>query len=961
MPKIYLIDSMGLVFRAFHALSKMGLKTPDGEPTSAVFGFANIIGSLLDREKPEYIAAVFDTKEPTFRHTLYEQYKANRLAFPEELIPQLPRIKQLIDALGILRIEMPGYEADDIVGTMARLAAEQGMEVCCITSDKDYFQLVADRVNVLRPGKDATEYDIYGREEVKTKFGVYPEHVIDVLALMGDSSDNVPGVKGVGDKSAIPLIEKFGSLENLYANLHEIERDSLRKKLEDSRDMAFLSKELVTIHQHVPIEISIEDCKRQDPHLPTLDAVLTTLNFNSLRMKWGTKQVGAEPIPTSSQHRVQSITASNTPSAAPEIVVHKTIADIEHDYKLVATTEDLNAMMIELQTAEILSFDLETTSLDTMGCSIVGVSLSAKEGKAYYIATDDSEEDLSILFDAPKQQSAAPASLFDEPVEIAEPEKTSTSSKHGLPLKFVLLHIKPLLESTSIPKVGQNAKFDAVILKRFGVNVAPITFDTMLASYILNPDVQHGMDALAKRWMNYSPIPISDLIGEKKQGSMRDVPLDKAADYAAEDADVTLKLRNILYQELVKDKLLPLAQKVEFPLIEVLVEMESNGVMIDTAALSVISEKIKVAVAELRTNIFKESLVEFNIDSPKQVGDILFEKMMLPHGKKTKTGYSTDVSVLSELAESFPIAGMILEHRQLQKLQSTYVESLPRMVSPRTGRVHTTYNQTIAGTGRLSSVEPNLQNIPIRTEIGRSIRKAFIPKPGAVLLSADYSQIELRVIAHVCGDETLIHAFQHGLDIHSATAAALFGIDIANVTSAERRIAKTVNFGIMYGQGSFGLAQQLSISRAESKKIIDQYFEKYPRIKNYIEDTKESARQNGYVSTLLGRRRYFSTITSNNATIRQAAERAAINMPIQGTAADMMKLAMIDVHKQMKAQKLQSKMLLQIHDELVFEAVDGEVEQLSALVKKSMESAFPLGKVPVLVEVGTGMNWDEAH
>ncbi|MBK9246663.1 MAG: DNA polymerase I [Ignavibacteria bacterium] len=960
MPKIYLIDSMGLVFRAFHALAKLGLKTPDGEPTSAVFGFANIIGSLIDREKPDYVAAVFDTKEPTFRHTLYDQYKANRLAFPEELIPQLPRIKQLIDALGILRIEMPGYEADDIVGTMARLAAEQGMEVCCITSDKDYFQLVGDKVNVLRPGKDATEYDIYGREEVKTKFGVYPEHVIDVLALMGDSSDNVPGVRGVGDKSAIPLIEKYGSVENLYANLHEIERESLRKKLEDSRDMAFLSKELVTIHQHVPIEISIEDCKRNDPHLPTLDALLTTLNFNSLRLKWGTKDVGAEPIPTSSNQRPQSIGANSGSTQEPEATTYHTVADIEHDYTLVATTQELNAMMIDLQTAEILSFDLETTSLDTMGCSIVGVALSSKEGKAYYIATDDSGDDISILFDAPKQAAIPTASLFDEPQEVIISEDVESVPGHGLPLKFVLMHIKPLLESV-IPKLGQNAKFDAIILRRFGVNVSPITFDTMLASYILNPDQQHGMDALAKRWMNYIPIPISDLIGEKKQGSMRDVPLDKAAEYAAEDADVTLKLRNILYQELVRDKLLPLAQKVEFPLIEVLVEMESNGVKIDTAALSVISEKIKIAVAELRTNIFKESLVEFNIDSPKQVGDMLFDKMMLPHGKKTKTGYSTDVSVLSELAESYPIAGMILEHRQLQKLQSTYVESLPRMVNPRTGRVHTTYNQTIAGTGRLSSVEPNLQNIPIRTEIGRSIRKAFVPKAGAKLLSADYSQIELRVIAHVCGDETLIHAFQNGLDIHSATAAALFGIDIANVTSAERRIAKTVNFGIMYGQGSFGLAQQLSISRAESKKIIEQYFEKYPRIKNYIEDTKEFARQNGYVATLLGRRRYFPTVTSNNATIRQAAERAAINMPIQGTAADMMKLAMIDVHKQMKAQKLESKMLLQIHDELVFEAVDSEVEQLSALVKKSMESAFPLGKVPVLVEVGIGMNWDEAH
>jgi DNA polymerase-1 len=937
---------MGLVFRAYHALSRMGLQTPSGEPTSAVYGFASILGSLLEREQPDYIAAVFDTKEPTFRHQLYEQYKANRQAFPEELVPQLGRIKELIDALGIRRIELAGFEADDIVGTLARIGAENGMEVLCITSDKDYFQLVGDTVKVLRPGKDASEYDIYGREEVLKKFGVYPEQVIDYLALIGDSSDNVPGVKGIGEKSALPLIEKFGSLENLYERLHEVEKDAIRTKLTDSRDMAFLSKELVTIHQHVPINITLEDCRRSEPNKIILDNLLTTLNFNSLRKKWGTFQ--AAPLESSSD-------TDNTPTESTV----RTIADIPHEYKLVATTEDLNAMMIDLQTAQILSFDLETTSLDVMSCSIVGIALSASEGRAYYIAVNE-DETLSVNFDTPKRGAAVTASMFDAPQE----EPIIPQQRHGeqgLPLRFVLIHLKPLLER-GIPKVGQNAKFDAIILRRFGINVSPITFDTMLASYILNPDMQHGMDALARHWMNYSPIPITALIGEKKQGSMRDVPLEKAAEYAAEDADVTLKLRNILYSELTKQGLLKLAENVEFPLVEVLTEMESNGIAIDTGALSVISEKIKIAVAELRTNIFYEAGVEFNIDSPKQVGDILFEKMMIPSGKKTKTSYSTDVSVLSELSESYPIAGMILEHRQLQKLQSTYVESLPKMVNPQTGRVHTTYNQTIAGTGRLSSVEPNLQNIPIRTEIGRSIRKAFVPQTeGALLLSADYSQIELRVIAHVCGDETLVNAFRNGLDIHAATAAALFGIDITEVTSGQRRIAKTVNFGIMYGQGSFGLSQQLSISRTEAKNIIEQYFEKYPRIKSYIESTKESAREKGYVSTLLGRRRYFSNITSKNATIRQAAERAAINMPIQGTAADMMKLAMIAVHKAMKTHKFKSKMLLQIHDELVFEVMDGEMDELSAVVKSCMENALPLGKVPVLVELGTGKNWDEAH
>ncbi len=945
MSRIFLIDSMGLVFRAYHALSRLGLQTPSGEPTSAVFGFASIIGSLIEREQPDYIAAVFDTKEPTFRHKLYDNYKANRQSFPEELVPQLGRIKELIDALGICRIELPGFEADDIVGTLARMGAEKGMEVLCITSDKDYFQLVGNNINVLRPGKDASEYDIYGREEVLQKFGVYPENVIDYLALIGDSSDNVPGVKGIGEKSALPLIEKFGTLEQLYERLHEVEKESIRTKLADSRDMAFLSKELVTIHQHVPIEISLEDCCRREPDKSVLDALLTTLNFTSLRKKWGTFQ--AAPL--------EQITDSEGVPTEPTV---RRIGDVPHEYKLVATNEDLNAMMIDLQVAQILSFDLETTSLDVMRCSIVGIALSSSEGRGYYIATNE-DKTLSVAFDSPKPVDTT-GSMFDAPKEeVSVPEQPT--GEHGLPLKFVLIHLKPFLEG-AMQKIGQNAKFDTVILKRFGINVSPVTFDTMLASYILNPDMQHGMDALARHWMNYSPIPISDLIGEKKQGSMRDVPLEKVAEYAAEDADVTLKLRNILHAELTKQGLLKFAERVEFPLVEVLTEMESNGIAIDTGALSVISEKIKIAVVELRTKIFHEAGVEFNIDSPKQVGEILFEKMMIPTGKKTKTGYSTDVSVLSELSESYPVAGMILEHRQLQKLQSTYVESLPKMVNAQTGRIHTTYNQTIAGTGRLSSVEPNLQNIPIRSEIGRSIRKAFVSQAeGALLLSADYSQIELRVIAHVCGDETLTNAFINGLDIHTATAAALFGLEIKDVTSAQRRIAKTVNFGIMYGQGSFGLSQQLSISRSEAKNIIDQYFEKYPRIKNYIEATKESAREKGYVSTLLGRRRYFSNITSKNATVRQAAERAAINMPIQGTAADMMKLAMIAVHKAMKAKNLKSKMLLQIHDELVFEVMDGEMDELSALVKSCMESALPLGKVPVLVELGTGKNWDEAH
>lgn len=960
MERLYLIDTMGLVFRAYHAMSRMDLKTASGEPTSAVFGFANIVTALLEREKPEYIAAVFDTKEPTFRHEKYTAYKANRQAFPEDLEPQLARIKEFIDLIGIRRVELPGYEADDIVGTLARTAAAAGAEVFCITSDKDYFQLVTDRVKILRPGKDSGEYDVYDAAAVKEKFGVFPAQVTDMLALTGDSSDNVPGAKGIGEKTALPLIEKFGSLESLYERLAEVDKDSVRKKLEDSRDLAFLSKDLVTIHCEVPTDVQPHDCKWHSPRFGELDAFFATMNFNTLRNKWRKKGQEAETAgdPPAGDNG-QSTTNSLQPTTDnPQPTTHDsqppsdellTLPDIPHEYELISTMSAFRAMLQELESAEALSVDLETTSLDAMSCGIVGVSLCVREGRAFFVATEpysnESEE---------QAHNSEQDSLFAEP-------KTDYSSGR-LQWRDVAPALKALLENPALPKVGQNLKFDALILFRHGITVSPVGFDTMLASYVLNPDVLHNMDALAERWMKYKPIPISTLIGEKKQGSMLDAPLDKVAEYAAEDADVTLKLFHILERELDGSGVAEIARRIEFPLVEVLVEMEHNGVAIDVGKLAAISEKIQGEVRRLRVKIFKESGVEFNIDSPKQVGEILFEKMMIPAAKKTKTGYSTDVSVLSELAPNYPIAGMILEHRQLQKLQSTYVESLPRMVNLRTGRIHTTFNQTVAGTGRLSSVEPNLQNIPIRTEIGRSIRQAFVAqRPGASLLSADYSQIELRIMAHVAGDATLIDAFQHGKDIHAATAAALFGVDIADVSGQQRRIAKTVNFGIMYGQGSFGLSQQLGISRGEAKEIIGQYFTQYAGIKRYMDETLEMAREKGYVRTLLGRRKYFPMITSRNQGLRQGAERAAINMPIQGTAADMMKLAMIKVHNTMKQARMRSPMILQIHDELVFEALPDELNDLRSLVKECMETAFLLGEVPVVVETGVGANWDEAH
>ncbi len=949
-----MIDAMGLVFRAYHALSRSGLQSIAGEPTSAVFGFANILTSLLEREKPEYIAAVFDTKEPTFRHERYADYKANRQAFPEDLAPQLVRIKELVDALGIRRIEMAGYEADDIVGTLARHASESGSEVYCISSDKDYFQMVNDRVKILRPGKDSGEYNLYDAAAVKVRLGVAPAQVIDVLALTGDASDNVPGVNGIGEKTAVPLVEQFGSLEGIYDNLQNIGKESVRQKLESHRNDAFLSKELVTIHTEVPTDITPSDCHWQTPRFDELDQFFSAMNFSTLRAKWQKKKaVFAErevKIPSVSTEDSDSLKGYIKPTVQYEYASSfQTIADIPHNYILVASDAAFSSMLQELHKAEAVSVDLETTSLDAMNCGIVGVALCALEGRSFFIATEPySVEDIDY------EQDADQHSLF------AEPKEDYSSGR--LQWHSILGEMKKLLENPEISKIGQNIKFDALILKRHGINLSPIVFDTMLADYVLDPDKQHSMDALAERWMNYKPIPITTLIGDKKQGSMLDAPLDKVAEYAAEDADVTLKLYHILDKKIADESLEKIARTIEFPLVEVLVEMEHNGVALDTSVLGTISEKIQNEVRRLRAEIFREADVEFNIDSPKQVGEILFGKLMLPATKKNKSGYSTDVSVLSDLSADFPIAGMILEHRQLQKLQSTYVDALPRMINLQTGRIHTTFNQTAAGTGRLSSSDPNLQNIPIRTDIGRSIRQAFVSqRKDAVLLSADYSQIELRIMAHVADDPVLTDAFRHGKDIHAATAAALFNTDISAVSQQQRRIAKTVNFGIMYGQGAFGLSQQLGISRSEAKSIIDQYFAQYAGIRRYMDDTLETAREKGFARTLLGRRKYFPMLTSRNQTLRQASERAAVNMPIQGTAADMMKLAMIHVHAAMKKYKMRSMMILQIHDELVFEAREEELDDLRTIVKEQMENAYTLGNVPVVVEIGIGNNWEEAH
>lgn len=925
MGPLILIDGMSLVFRAYHALQRTGMQSPSGEPSFAVFAFANILTSLLDKHSPDAIAVVFDTPEPTFRHLLYDQYKAHRDAFPEDLVPQLARIKSMITMLGLEMVEMPGFEADDIIGTICRRESNDGHEILCVTSDKDYFQLVSNKVKILRPGKDVGEYEVLDAGKVRDKFGVGPDHVIDVLALIGDSSDNVPGVKGVGEKTAIPLIEKFGSLEALYEHLDEVERESVKKKLVDHRDEAFLSKTLVTIHTDVPIDAKRVALVRKPIDSSALDAFCEEMGFHTLRRKfakYGPSAGEAVEQTVDDAHRLQTIT------------------DVQHDYTLVDTPGSFKQMIDDLSTASEISFDLETTGLDAMTCSIVGIALCARHGVAYYVDVDDT-------------------SITDEGSLFGGHEE-----RHGLPLAEILPAVKGLLENPAIAKVGQNAKFDMLILSRYAVDVRPLAFDSMLASYVLDPDKQHNMDALSERWLNYSPISITTLIGEKKstQKSMRDVDAARVAEYAAEDADVTLQLCHKLHDALAEQGQLEFAQTIEFATVPVLVTMERNGVCVDPDALSGLGDFMRSEAKRLEKVIWEEAGEEFTIASPKQLAEVLFEKLMLPASKKTKTGYSTDSSVLTELAETYPIAQMILDYRQVEKLRSTYVESLPRLINPATGRVHTTFNQTVAATGRLSSTDPNLQNIPIRTELGLQIRKAFVPQhKGKVIVSADYSQIELRIMAAISRDANLLAAFATGADIHAATAAILHDVEIKDVTTEQRRIAKTVNFGIMYGLGAFGLAQRLGISRADGQSIIENYFAKYPGIKKYIDSTIESTRERGYASTLLGRRRYFPLINAANRGLRTAAERAAINMPIQGTAADMMKLAMIRVHNRMQAENSTAIMMLQVHDELLFEIAESDAPYLRDMVKTEMELALPLDGVPVVVETGVGSSWYEAH
>ncbi|MDF1544911.1 MAG: DNA polymerase I [bacterium] len=905
---LYLFDGSALFYRAYFAFIRNPLINSKGEHTSATYGFVNSVLRVIREESPDYMAVVFDTKEPTFRHQMYDQYKANREAMPEDLASQLPRIRQAVEALNLAHYELAGYEADDVIGTIAAKSAGEKLKVHIVTSDKDCFQLVTDHVNIYRPRSAGEGIDKMGAREVEAKFGVRPELVIDKLALMGDSSDNVPGVPGVGPKTADKLLSQFGNLDSILERHSEIAAKGVRSKIENNIEQARLSRELVTIDCDVPIPFKLEEMKSRE-----IDREATITLFQELELKRLLKQL---------------ITDDKSPGGAAETVKSDADAALSARgfYHLVSSIADLKKLIKQFASSRELAVDTETTSLDAHSAKLVGISITDRPSTGYYIPVGHNEE------------------------------------SGNLPLDDVLALVKPLLENPKIQKFGQNIKYDYEILIRYGIDITPISFDTMLASYVIDPSGrQHSLDAMAKNHFNYEMQPITDLIGKgKSQKSFDTVPIDKATDYAAEDADLTFRLRGKLAPMIERDGLHKLYYNIELPLVKVLATMERNGVKIDADYLAGLSEDMESRLETNRASIYEIAGGEFNINSTQQLSHILFEKLNLPTRGMTakKTGYSTDVKVLENLAPLHPLPAHILEYRQLTKLKNTYIDALPKMISPETGRVHTSYNQTVAATGRLSSTDPNLQNIPIRTDEGRQIRRAFIPTDSDhILLSADYSQIELRILAHYAEDEVLIKAYREGEDIHARTAAEVYDIPIDEVDDSMRRAAKTANFAIIYGVSAFGLTQQTELNMSEAQQFISKYFERYPGIRNQMESSRQFARDNGYVTTMFDRRRYIPDIGSSNHNVRQFAERIAINTPIQGTAADMIKLAMIKIHDNMAGMK--SRMILQVHDELVFDVYRPELKKIRKIVKDGMEKVVKL-KVPLVADMGEGDNWLDA-
>jgi len=929
VKKLFLLDAMALVYRAYYAFSKNHRINSKGMNTSAIFGFANTLADVLKNENPTHIAVVFDTPAPTVRHQIFPDYKSQRLEVPEDIIISLPFIKKLTEGFNIKVLALEGYEADDIIGTLAKTAEKQGFTVYMMTPDKDFGQLVSDNVFIYKPARMGNGAEVLGVAEVCGKFEIdHPEQVIDLLGLWGDSSDNIPGVPGIGEKKAKAFIRKFGSIETLLKNLDLVAEKKSREALQTHAEKALLSKKLATILLDVPIETRMDDLAVSRPDPRILNPLFEELEFRTFAKRLfaeGAVQSDDASAISPSRGQLDLFGNSGMPENEPgtEAVLNNLL--LEKDYKILGSEAEIAQLLSHIRNEKHFCFDTETTGLDHTDLQLVGIAFSTRPGQGSYL-----------------------------PFPVDQQEAQSLAAK-----------LKVVFEDPDIEISGQNLKFDIGVLQQYGIRVKGRLFDTMLAHYLLEPDMRHNMDWLAKTFLNYTPVSIEALIGPKGKGqlTMREVPVEKVAAYACEDADITLQLRNVFEMKLKEAGLTDLFYSVETPLIRVLSDMEHTGVSVDVKALETYSGVLDEKILAIENQIYQMAGVRFNIGSPKQLGEILFMRLKISdNARKTKTNqFSTSEETLTKLAHKHPIINQILEYRSLTKLKSTYTDALPKLINPKTGRIHTSYNQAVAATGRLSSNNPNLQNIPIRTEEGRYIRQAFTPgSKDFTIMAADYSQIELRIIASLSQEEAMMKDFRNNLDIHTATAAKIYETQAHMVTHEMRRNAKTVNFGIIYGISAFGLAERLNIPKQEAARIINQYFDKYPGIKNYMETTIAFARQNGYVSTLLGRRRYIADINSANAMLRGYAERNAINAPVQGTAADMIKLAMIAIHKAMERSRLRSKMIMQVHDELVFEVHQGEVETMKTLVEENMKNVMPL-KVPVVVEINTGRNWLEAH
>ena len=922
MNKLFLLDAYALIYRAYYALIRNPRINSKGMNTSAIMGFVNTLNEVLTKENPTHIAVAFDPSGPTFRHVAYAEYKAQREECPEDIKNAVPIIKKILNAWNIKILEVSGYEADDVIGTVALIAGKNGITTYMLTPDKDYGQLVRDNVYMYRPKFGNAGYDVMGVEEVKQKYELStPLQVIDLLGLMGDASDNIPGCPGVGEKTAIKLIKEFGSIDNLVANTEQL-KGAMKKKVEENKEKILFSKFLATIKTDVPMELNLDDLKIQEPNEEELRKIFEELEFKTLIDRVLKKTQKTQKKADSQLDLFAEFATKDEESS--ENSSYTSLKDTPHEYKLIDNENEIRNLFDFLMTFEIVSLDTETTSTNAIEAELVGMSFSVEENKAFYVPVSaNREEALRIV------------NIF-----------------------------KPLYENEKILKVGQNIKYDLEVLANYGVTLKGKMFDTMIAHYVLQPELYHNMDYLAEIYLKYKTIHIEELIGPKGKGqkNMRDLNPQDVYEYAAEDADITLKLKNILEKELEKAGVEHLFYDIEMPLMPVLASMEMNGVCLDTVSLKETSEVLTNRLKVIENKIYELSGETFNIASPKQVGEILFDKLkIVEKAKKTKTGqYVTNEEVLQGLKHKHEIVGNILEHRGLKKLLGTYVDALPSLINKRTGRIHTSFNQTIASTGRLSSSDPNLQNIPVRGEEGKEIRKAFIPEPGCLFFSADYSQIELRVMAHLSNDENMIEAFREGYDIHAATAAKIYKEDMNEVSRDQRTKAKRANFGIIYGITIFGLAERLDISRDEAKQLIDGYFETYPKVKEYMETAKETARKNGYVETLFKRRRYLADINSRNATVRGFAERNAINAPIQGTAADIIKVAMINIYNRFNNEGIRSKMILQVHDELNFSVYPDEKEKVEKIVLEEMQGAFSM-KVPLVADCGWGKNWLEAH